>query len=74
MTAGCKAWLLTAAEWDVMIAELAAGPARKPDAAQAEAERIAERIIAARPCPPSDPFLLGLGDRRRERGAIALFV
>lgn len=41
-------WRLTDPEWDAMIDELARGPVRKPDAAEAEADRIAERIIAAR--------------------------
>jgi len=41
-------WRLTDPEWDAMIAELSSGPPRKPDAAEAEADRIAERIIAAR--------------------------
>ena len=41
-------WRLTDPEWDKMIAEISAGPPRKPDEAEAECDRIAERIIAAR--------------------------
>jgi len=41
-------WRLTDPEWDAMIDELSSGPPRKPDVSEAEADRIAERIIAAR--------------------------
>ena len=41
-------WRLTEPEWDEMIAEISAGPPRKPAEAEAECDRIAKRIIAAR--------------------------